>query len=62
MVMPEVDIREFIIQNKAPNNIRKTKSDLALFKRWCKSVGEDKEVVEMSASELNSTMSIVLSQ
>ena len=57
MVMPEVDIREFIIQNKAPNTIRKTKSDLALFKRWCKSVGEDKEVVEMSASELNSTMS-----
>ena len=53
----EVDIKDFIIQNKAPNTIKKTKSDLSLFKRWCKSVGEEKKIEEMTATELNSRLS-----
>ena len=41
----EVDVKEFIIQNKALNTIRETNSDLALFRRWCQSVGEDKLLI-----------------
>ena len=50
------DIREFIKEKSLRIRLKKS-SDINLFKKWCKLVGECKRIEEVTASELNSRLS-----
>jgi len=46
-------LKEFIQQNRAKNTVNKTRSDLNVWKRWCNSVQEQRELQVLPSAELN---------
>jgi hypothetical protein len=58
MAMSAMDkeIKEYIDKNKAINTVKKTKSDLNIWFRWCKTVNEKRKLEEISVEELNSLL------
>ena len=50
-------VEDFIEKNKATNTVRKTKSDLNVWYRWCAGVNESRKLEELTPSELNHLMS-----
>ena len=51
---------DFIEKNKAANTVRKTKSDLNVWYRWCAGVNESRKLEELTPSELYSIHVIVI--
>ena len=49
-------VEDFIEKNKATNTVRKTKSDLNVWYRWCAGVNEGRKLEELTPSELNHLM------
>ena len=45
-------VEDFIEKNKATNTVRKTKSDLNVWYRWCAGVNESRKLEELTPSEL----------
>ena len=45
-------LEDFIEKNKAANTVRKTKSDLNVWYRWCAGVNESRKLEELTPSEL----------
>ena len=45
-------VEDFIEKNKATNTVRKTKSDLNVWYRWCAGVNESRKLEELPPSEL----------
>ena len=45
-------VEDFIERNKATNTVRKTKSDLNVWYRWCAGVNESRKLEELTPSEL----------
>ena len=45
-------VEDFIDKNKATNTVRKTKSDLNVWYRWCAGVNESRKLEELTPSEL----------
>ena len=50
-------VRQFIESNKAKNTVKKTRSDLNVWNRWCESVNERRKLEDIPASELNRLLS-----
>ena len=50
-------LKEFIQQNRARNTVNKTRSDLNVWKRWCNSVQEQRELQVLPSAELNRLLS-----
>ena len=45
-------VEDFIEKNKATNTVRKTKSDLNVWYRWCAGVNDSRKLEELTPSEL----------
>ena len=45
-------VEDFIEKNKATNTVKKTKSDLNVWYRWCAGVNESRKLEELTPSEL----------
>ena len=52
-VLNDANIGEFIEKNKNVNTAKKTKTDLNVWKRWCSSIGEARELENIPPSELD---------
>ena len=50
------DLLDFVKQNKASNTIRKTRSNLNVWLRWCNSVGERRNLEDIPSKELNNLL------
>ena len=50
-------IKDFIDKNKAINTVRKTRSDLNMWYRWCEGVKETRELAAIPPCELNRLLS-----
>ena len=48
-----IELQKFIEQQKNPNTKRKTLSDMGIWTRWCKSVGELRHMEDIPPLELN---------
>ena len=51
------EILQFIEINKAANTVRKTRSDLNVWNKWCATVNEHRKVEDIPAKELNRLLS-----
>ena len=56
-ILKDEDVTAFIRKNKATNTITKTASDMRIWKRWCESVGERRNVEDIPSTELDSLLS-----
>ena len=52
-VLNDAKIGEFIEQNKNINTAKKMKTDLNVWKRWCSSIGNARELENIPPSELD---------
>ena len=50
------DLLAFVQQNKASNTIKKTRSDLNVWLRWCDSVGERRNLEDIPSKDLNNLL------
>ena len=56
-ILKEEDVTVFILKNKATNTITKTASNMRIWKRWCESVGERRNVEDIPSTELDRLLS-----
>ena len=47
IVLEENEVKAFVDRNKAVNTVRKTRSDISIWCKWCNSVGENRELEEI---------------
>ena len=47
------DIDKFIEEHRAANTVRKTRSDLNVWYRWCESINEKRKMEKVPTEELN---------
>ena len=52
ILLDDAVVEDFIEKNKATNTVRKTKSDLNVWYRWCAGVNESRKLEELTPSEL----------
>ena len=50
------ELEQFVEQNKAQNTVRKTKSDINVWNKWCATNGEVRSMEDIPTSELNSLL------
>ena len=56
-VLDDGEIETFINDNKNVNTVRKTKSDLNVFRRWCSTIKEERDVKDIPVPELDKILS-----
>ena len=47
------ELQQFIQQNRSVNTVKKTKSDMNAWNKWCRSNYEDRNMEDIPTSELN---------
>ena len=53
IVLEENEVKAFVDINKAVNTVRKTRSDIRIWCKWCNTVGENRELEVIPSFELN---------
>ena len=48
------DLVDFVAVNKAKNTVKKTRSDMITWKRWCDSISEQRSMEDIPTAELES--------
>ena len=56
IVLEENEVKAFVDRNKAVNTVRKTRSDISIWCKWCNSVGENRGLEVIPSIELNKLM------
>ena len=51
--LDDVELDNFIEDNRTVNTVKKTQSDLKVWKRWCASINKSRDLVEIPTNELN---------
>ena len=53
MNLDDAELDDFIEDHRTVNTVKKTQSDLKVWKRWCASINESRDLVEIATNELN---------
>jgi hypothetical protein len=56
-VLEDTEVATFIDENKNVNTSKKTRADLNVFSRWCKEIGEERDLKDIPVPELNRILS-----
>ena len=57
VVLDDEELQRFIDRSKAQNTVKKTRSDLNVWYKWCATVSEHRKVEDIPPKELNRLLS-----